>query len=182
MNASTDDLATETASTVSQASAAVVSLYNSWASSSDFGSLYDDDDTLQESDRFARLPSIEADMPLCDPEELLKQLRLRCKDVDLPCVPAPRQRQRPLCRFLNHMGTRSSAGLHGASYTTTTAGVAPHLPTLFVLQQTSADDLDLGLDEKDALFPMGKGKAKHTLDKDDVVDGESCAKKQKTES
>jgi len=134
MSASTIPGDPETASTVSETSDAVVSLYNSW-SSSDTGSLVDlenvDDELL---DCFAGLPREDTAL---SSQELLEQLQKRLKKEDLPPVPILRKRQRPNCVFLNYMGSRIAP---------------PRLPP---------PSIDLGLAEKDALFPLYSSKAKY---------------------
>jgi hypothetical protein len=143
-----DDSALETASTGSETSAAVVSLYNSW-SSVEAGNFQDDDDTLQEDDRFATLPFGEAKL---SNEELLQQLKKRCRDEDIPKLPQLRRRRLPVCQFLNFMGTRQVE-----------KSEEPREP--LILPQLELElELDLGLEEKDVFFPLYCSKAKHQDD------------------
>lgn len=139
--------------TTDDASTAVVSLYNSWSSTSELGSIYDDDDTLQDDDRFAILPTL-SDVSSA---ELLEQLQTRCSKDDIPKVAPLRRRRRPVCSFLNFMGERRSEEMNVEPVT------SPMMPS-------SSSILDLGLAEKDALFPMYSGKAKHSNDYD-AMDG-----------
>jgi hypothetical protein len=74
----------ETTSTASDTSAAIVSLYNSWTSSSS-----SDDSTL-------------GDFTLLTSEELAKEIKERNQDV--PRIGHLKPHKRPTCRFLNFMG------------------------------------------------------------------------------
>lgn len=131
----------ETASVASETSAAIVSLYNSW-SSSDCGSQFNDDDTLQGDDRFAALPET-----ALSADELLRRLKKRCREDNLPPAPTLRQRKRPVCHFLNYMGA-----------TRLTPAPLPRGPP-------STIGLELGFDEeKDDLYPLGPKKVKHSTE------------------
>src|SRR3569623_1432653 len=73
--------ALETESTVSEHSAAIVSVYNSWTTASECASFYDKDDSLLlECARLAVLPE-RAPM---DSQELLQELKKRCREEDIP--------------------------------------------------------------------------------------------------
>ena len=164
----------ETESTVSETSAAVVSVYNSWSTTSESISFYDNDDTLLlDSDGFGSLPERE---PI-DTEYLLQELQKRCRAVDIPSVPILRRRKRPTCLFLNFMGSRkyhdpnATSTVRTTTTTKTDVAVASSClpPPLMVFELPSSQDFDIGLEEKDALFPQFSSKVKHSIDDDDLV-------------
>ena len=150
----------ETSSVSSESSVAIVSLYNSWSANSttmttvaaaDVGELLEDDEeeddrdgddddnvALTLDDRFSFLPSIEN----VDSEDLFDELRKRLPSADLPPrIRKYQRRHQPTCRFVNYFGSR-----------------LPPLPlprSPPVPVGSSVNPLnELGLDEKDALFPL----------------------------
>jgi hypothetical protein len=147
----------ETESTVSETSAAIVSVYNSWSTTSESISFFNDDTLLLDSDRFASLPERE---PI-DSDELLQELKKRCREEDIPPVPVLRRRRRPACQFLNFMGSRRYKD-NDAKYTGN--AFSGFHPPLMVFELPCSHDLDLGFEEKDALFPLFSSKAKHEDD------------------
>jgi hypothetical protein len=146
----------ETESTVSEYSAAIVSVYNSWSTTSESISFYDSDDTLLldgDDHRYSSLPEPEP----VDTEELLKELKNRCRSEDIPHNPELRIRRRPVCQFRNFIGTRQ---YHKRRVRSTPTYVHP--PLMVFELPFGSHDLDLGLEEKDALFPLCSSKAKHS--------------------
>jgi len=177
----------DTASAVSETSAAVVSLYNSWSSSSerdagDDSSSSADTPACVASGLKAALSSSEhhsvsltprssmssacsgvTQSPLQSSDYLLRQLRKRCREEDIPRVPILRQRTRPVCRFLNYRGTRPydqvAIGRDQVS-----------AEEEMIMQVATVDFHHTGLfafGEKDALFPFVTttgSKAKHRSD------------------
>ncbi|GAX12841.1 hypothetical protein FisN_15Hu322 [Fistulifera solaris] len=79
----------DTASTTTEDSTAIVSLYNSWTTS-DCGSLPD------EEPHDIR--------PHVSNQNILEQLKKRCREEDLPAELKLRPRKRPNCVFLNYLG------------------------------------------------------------------------------
>lgn len=149
--------AMETESTVSESSAAIVSLYNSWSSTtSESIGFYDNDDSLLlGSDRLDPFHEWEA----VDTAEFLRELKQRCRHEDIPHTPTLRRRRRPVCQFRNFIGSRQ---YHKCNDVPT-----PHPPLMVFELPFGSHDLDLGLEEKDALFPLIPS-FKATLLRDDV--------------
>lgn len=138
--------AMETESTVSESSAAIVSLYNSWSTTSESISFYDNDDSLLlGSDHFDSLPETE---PI-DTAELLRELKQRCRHEDIPHAPILRRRRRPVCQFRNFIGSRQYHKFNDVPTPTLI-----HPPLMVFELPFGSHDLDLGLEEKDALFPF----------------------------
>jgi hypothetical protein len=138
--------AMETESTVSESSAAIVSLYNSWSTTSESISFYDNDDSLLlGSDHFDSLPETEP----VDTAELLRELKQRCRHEDLPHVPMLRRRRRPVCQFRNFIGSRQYHKFNDVP-----TPILIHPPLMVFELPFGSHDLDLGLEEKDALFPL----------------------------
>jgi hypothetical protein len=81
--------AMDTASTTTEDSTAIVSLYNSWTAS-DCGSLPDE----ETHDTRRKVPN----------QNILEQLKKRCREEDLPAELKLRPRKRPNCVFLNYLG------------------------------------------------------------------------------
>ena len=175
----------------SQTSAAVVSVYNSWNNASDDLRLQpyisfpatscDDDDTLSfdfldEND--VGLSSIlSSDTGIYESPssgaELLEQLKERCCHEDIPQTPVMRPRRgRPVCQFLNFLGTRNYNLPPLLTYSMDMEHVeqSKQQPNPALLPFAH----DLGLDEKDALFPLSSSccssKVKHD-DEDEVENG-----------
>jgi hypothetical protein len=149
----------ETASTCSEDSAAIVSLYNSW-STSDAGSIAndDDDDGLQGVE-FEMLPPSSCCPPI-RPEELFECLKKRCRTEDLPPALVLRPRKRPNCMFLNYMGVTR----------------LPPIPMDDVEPTLLATiGLDLGLDDSDELYPVCATKVRHDIDQDDEAESSVSA-------
>lgn len=157
----------ETGSIGSETSAAVVSVYNSWSYEGEDGQF--DDGTscslLGADDSFAALPDTE---DVLRGQEIFEELKRRCPPEDLPRIPQLRRRRRPTCQFLNCFGSRLPPP----------PVVPPQTPSAPILQFAQ----DLGLEEKDALFPLCASKARHDGDDDcDGEDAEPDAKRQKVE-
>jgi hypothetical protein len=144
-------------STASEASAAVVSLYQSWAGSSLCGSAaavaraegktptpvvntqlwWDPSQTTADDDITLLELEDDAEDATWLKQALMKRLR---RVEDLPSVPALRPQKRarkPVCHFLNYMGSRRDPN------PPPTPEEPPHLWHTI-----------LGLEESDALFPM----------------------------
>jgi hypothetical protein len=159
--------AMETDSTVSESSAAIVSLYNSWSTTSESISFYDNDDSLLlGSDHFDSLRETEP----VDTAELLKQLKERCRHEDIPHAPILRRRRRPVCQFRNFIGSRQYDKLNDVP--------TPILinPPLMVFELPfGSHDLDFGLDERDALFPLVS-----SFKEESSLDGGPALKRSKT--
>jgi hypothetical protein len=98
--------AMETESTVSEPSAAIVSVYNSWSTTSE--SIHVDDDALLLEDNHHHYGSLPETEPI-NTEELLKELKKRCPHEDIPHNLELRRRRRPVCQFRNFIGTRQYA-------------------------------------------------------------------------
>jgi hypothetical protein len=151
----------ETESTVSEASAAIVSVYNSWSTTSENSSFYDNDDTLLlEGDRlleYAFLPERES----INSEELLKELKKRVKEEDLPPTPLLRRRRLPACQFLNFMGSRRNVDHGSKSEALSFAGLHP---PLMVFELPCSQEIFLGIEDKDTSFPPISSKVKYLDD------------------
>lgn len=162
-----DCTAMETDSIGSETSVAIVSLYNSWSSTSEQESRFvDEDDSLDDHDRFASLPWFDS----MNTEDLLRQLRKRCREEDIHHLPRLRRRKKPVCRFVNHLATCGTTRNRGEPLSETTT------EDLLVSNQ----DMGLGLYEKDALFPLCSSKAKHCDEYDlkkSKIEGEEEAPK-----
>jgi hypothetical protein len=146
----------ETESTVSESSAAIVSVYNSWSTASESISFYDDTLLLDDDHHhYGSLPRAEH----VNTEELLKELKKRCRNEDIPHSLELRRRRRPVCQFRNFIGTRE---YYKPKVRSTPAYVHP--PLMVFELPFGSHDLDLGLEEKDALFPLYSSKLKHRSD------------------
>ena len=145
----------DAASLASNDSAAIVSLYNSWSSSSECDS--QDDGLESVVPGFTMLPD-----SMLEPEVLLDNLKKRCREEDLPPVPKLRARQRPNCLFLNYMGsTRMDPAL---------AYLQPEGPPLTIGFPPTLDlGFDLDFDENDDLYPFCSKKARRSDDLDEAV-------------
>jgi hypothetical protein len=149
----------ETASITSQASAAIVSVYNSWSSASESGSLIQDDDDCLE---IVDLP----DTPV-RPEELLERIRKRCREEDVPPVPQLRRRKTPNCRFLNYMGERRLPAKPNCRFLNYMGATRlPAIPEKPERRQYTIG-LDFDLDETDDLYPLCSQKALHDIDREE---------------
>jgi hypothetical protein len=106
-----DTTTDDNSSIVSDTSAAVVSLYNSWsAATSDESMMTAEEDSSreeEEKDQYEPLP-YKPSPPRQEHEvDLLTLLQERCRPEDIPRLPTQlRPRRRPVCLFINFMGTR----------------------------------------------------------------------------
>jgi len=131
----------DTDSISSKESAAIVSLYNNWSSSTQ----NNDEDGIQSLDGICP-GSLSKD-------ELLSNLRKRCREQDIPKAPPSRPKNRgPTCSFLNYMGSIR----------------LPPPPPAVADRPPAAIGLDFGFEEELVdLFPLCSKKARH--EKGDTV-------------
>lgn len=117
----------------SEASAAVVSLYNSWsgcASDGEESLVTPYDSAADRRDHICHMTE----------RELLQELRRRCRPQDVPGrVPALRARRKPVCLFVNFLG---GPGLHSPTISTPPASLSA--PAALVSEPSSpASVLDM---------------------------------------
>ena len=90
--------ALDSASTATEDSTAVVSLYNSWTASEECASR--SPSPVEEGVNIVEpSPTLQSRRPT-----ILEQLKKRCREEDLPAELKIRPRQRPNCVFLNYLG------------------------------------------------------------------------------
>src|SRR6478672_6179813 len=91
----------------SEPSAAVVSLYNSWCTSSSDESLLGGDDHDDDSSSLNDQQRHLDDLATLTEQELLQKLQKRCRPLDIPVKPILQPRgSRPFCLYINFFGQR----------------------------------------------------------------------------